>query len=219
VCQLCHSGVDPSYALCYQCNSARRLDPPEIVPITLAVERELVHDHLRGYKDDQSEAAREQKVNRLAALTALWLKGHADCLGPFDSVVTVPSPARDAAHEIVTRVRRLRKAHAPTLEAAERVAPRVPDPARFTITRDVAGERVLIFDDTFTSGASVFSAAAALRSAGAVVADVLCVGRYVRRSFPPSAAMLAWLEERPWQDARCVRCDGERRDPAALFDW
>src|SRR3546814_6573021 len=79
VCTTCHSGVDAAYTRCYQCNSAAWLDPPEIVPIAMSIERELLHDHLRGYKDDPSEAAREQKVTRLDALTALWLKEHSDC--------------------------------------------------------------------------------------------------------------------------------------------
>lgn len=217
VCRLCHSGVNPGYQVCYPCHSAGFLSPQEIVPITMSVERGLLHDHLRGYKDDIADDARRQKTNRLAALTSMFLGRHGDCLGPFDSVVTVPSDRRDAAVDIVDSVRRLRARHAPALEATSVDVDRALDPGRFRVTRSVAGERVLIFDDTFTTGASVFSAAAALRSAGAEVADILCVGRHVRRSFGPSAEMLSWLEGRPWWDERCVRCDGERRDPTALF--
>src|SRR3546814_710724 len=158
---------------------------------------------------------RSTRTHTLFPYTTLFRSSR--CLAAFDSVVTVPSADRDAASEILARVRRLRNLHSTALSARPVEVARALDADRFGLTRSVAGERVLLFDDTFTSGASVFSALAALRSGGAITADVLCVGRHVRRSFAPSAHMLAWLESRPWRDDRCVRCDGERRDPSALF--
>ena len=48
--------------------------------------------------------------------------------------------------------------------------------ARFGMTRDVRAERVLLLDDTFVSGASRFSASAALHAAGATLVGPVVTG-------------------------------------------
>lgn len=135
-------------------------------------------------------------------------------IGRFDSVV--PSPRRAALEPVVRQVSVLADAVAPT-RAAAAVEGRLLRADRFTVTRQVRGERVLVFDDTFTSGASLFSACAALRDAGAQIVGPLVIGRHVRPDREPSTALVAWLAERPWADARCCRCGGERADEGSML--
>jgi hypothetical protein len=63
----------------------------------------------------------------------------------------------------------------------------------FVTTRDVSGARVLVIDDTWTSGATAQSAASALALAGAEVAGIVPIGRIVS----PSSSRpedVAWWE-------------------------
>jgi len=53
----------------------------------------------------------------------------------------------------------------------------------FFITRNVAGERVLLIDDVTTSGSAFQSAASALHAAGARVVAAAPIGRYVKPVF------------------------------------
>jgi adenine/guanine phosphoribosyltransferase-like PRPP-binding protein len=94
---------------------------------------------------------------------------------------------------------------------------RTLDLAQFEVTIDVRGQRVLLVDDTFTTGASLFSATAALRRAGATVAGPLVLARHVQESWVPSQEMMSWLSDRTWDEHRCCRRNGEQRDAGALF--
>lgn len=213
VCSICHSSASHGYPTCAPCSDATWVDPPEIVPITMSVDRELIHHYLRGYKDDPSSPARNRMVLRLAALLAVFLAKHGDCIGEWDYVTCVPStrrrpPGLTAVVECVPSL----SGHSPeVLEARPGAVGRVVDPTHFTVSGDVRGHRILLLDDTFVSGAKLFSATAALRQGGATVVAPLVIGRHIRRDWPPSRELLSWLEQRPWLEDRCSRCAGERR--------
>ena len=218
VCRYCHSACEPDYGQCYPCLlAARSVGAADIVPISMSVEGGLLHRHLRGYKDDRSVAVRNRMSVRLGALTAVFLEHHHDCVGPFDSVVLVPSPARTAVASIVQRVRSLRDELRPALRASGVGTKNELRTDRFATTRAVSGERVLVLDDTFTSGATLFSAVAALLDAGAEIVGPVVIGRHLQPSWEPSRAMLSWLRPRPWAEERCCRCDGERANPGQLL--
>ena len=218
VCRFCHSACEPEYRQCHPCLMAERsVGVVEIVPMAMSVERGLLHHHLRGYKDDRSAAVRSRMSRRLAALTAVFLESHGRCVGPFDSVVLVPSRGRTAVTSIVELVGTLRAAHRPAL-AVTGVGSKIELRAdRFTVTRDVEGERVLVVDDTFTSGATLFSALAALRDAGAAIVGPVVLARHLHPDWGPSRAMLSWLQGRRWDEERCCRCDGERANPGQMI--
>ena len=74
----------------------------------------------------------------------------------------------------------IRAEHRPALQATGVGAKHELLADRFGVLRDVRGERVLIIDDTFTMGPTMFSAVAALRAAGAVIVGPVVVGRHVR---------------------------------------
>lgn len=74
----------------------------------------------------------------------------------------------------------------------------------FEVLGTVAGQRVLVLDDTFTSGARAQSASSALALAGAHVVAVVPVARVVRPDFARNAE---WLRSRradgPFRFDRC----------------
>jgi len=183
----------------------------------MSIEGDLLHRHLRGYKDDRSAQVRERMALRLAALLAVFLQNHARCVGSFDSVVLVPSPTRTAVEAIIRRLPSLHGQYRQALQVSGLGAKNNLRADRFTLTRDVAGERVLVVDDTFTRGPTVFSAVAALRQAGAVIRGPLVLGRHLRPDWDPSRELLAWLRYRPWVDSRCCRCDGELARPGQML--
>jgi hypothetical protein len=58
------------------------------------------------------------------------------------------------------------------------------DPDRFTVRASLAGARVLLLDDTWTSGASAQSACVALKRAGAGWVSVVVLGRHLGPAAP-----------------------------------
>lgn len=218
VCGYCHSACDPRYAQCVPClDAGRTVGVVEVLPISMSVDGDLLHRHLRGYKDDRIAQVRARMAARLAALVAVFMEHHRECVGPFDSVVAVPSPVRVAVEPILQRLPSLRAQYRPALRVSSAVGLNELDHRRFTVARDVAAERVLVIDDTFTRGGTLFSAVAALRGAGARVVGPLVLGRHVRPEWGPSRELLSWLRPRPWVDERCCRCDGERANPGQLL--
>jgi predicted amidophosphoribosyltransferase len=216
VCDLCHSSVDPAYQRCWQCNLATSLDPPEVLSITMEPRGELIHNHLRGYKDDADAAVRGRKGYRLAALLSVFLANHSGCVGEWDLVTCVPSPGRVALEPVVKMVRVLEPLYASILTERNGGPSRELSADRFMVTQDIDGRRVLLLDDTFTSGSAIFSAAATIRKAGATVVGPVVIGRFVDERWPPSAALMEWLRPRAWDEERCARCDGQVRPNSLL---
>jgi adenine/guanine phosphoribosyltransferase-like PRPP-binding protein len=53
----------------------------------------------------------------------------------------------------------------------------------FATTQDVKGKRVLLVDDTYTSGATAQSAASSLALGGAEVVAIIAIGRVIQPEF------------------------------------
>ena len=217
ICRICHSSTNPGYSTCYQFGfDAAGLAATEVVPITMSVGGELVHHHLRNYKDGRTDDERERLSRRLAALLAVFLANHSACLGEWDYAATIPSPTRSAVTTIADRTRLLHGNVRPVLSAVDGRFDRQFTLDRFALSDAVSGDRVLLIDDTYASGAAVQSAAAVLRAGGAEVVGPVVLGRHVEPGWGPSARMLDWLRGRRWEPSRCCRCDGEMRDLDAL---
>ena len=218
VCRYCHGACDPNYEQCFPCLEAvRSIGAVEILPISMSVDGDLLHRHLRGYKDDRSAQVRGRMSLRLAALVSVFIEHHRSCVGEFDSVVTVPSPGRVAVEAVVRRVRSLVGGYRPALRATGVGSKNELRTDRFEVLRAVQGERVLVLDDTFTRGPTLFSAVGALGEAGAVIVGPVIVGRHVQPGWAPSRELLAWLRSRPWDEGRCCRCAGERADAGGML--
>lgn len=217
ICPICHSSRRDEYPTCSPCSNAAVLDPPEILPITMSIAGETVHHHLRMYKDALDAQTRARLTKRLAALLSVFMDNHSKCVGEWDVVTAVPSPARVAMAPVIAKLKIFHGRGNQALQSRGRTAERVPDLEQFAVVKDVGGKRVLLLDDTFTSGAKVFSAAAALRAAGADVIGPVVIGRHVQTSWQPSQEMMSWLADRRWDESRCCRCGGEQRDEGSLF--
>jgi len=68
----------------------RALGADDILPIAMSIDGDLLHRHLRGYKDDRTPQVRARTSLRLAALVAVVLQNHRRCVGDFESVVAGP---------------------------------------------------------------------------------------------------------------------------------
>jgi hypothetical protein len=75
---------------------------------------------------------------------------------------------------------------------------------RFTAERTVARADVLLIDDTWVSGASAQSAAAALKLAGARRVAIVVLGRHLDPAHPPAGELLARLRPDPYDPSRCA---------------
>jgi hypothetical protein len=211
VCSTCHSSASVGFPRCYPCHDAAWVDPPEILPITLSLHGGLIHDHLRNYKDGRTAPVRDRMGLRLAGLLATFMAGHARCIGEWDYATCVPSTHRIALRSVMSRVQLFAGRYRQVLVTRPHAGDRALDPDQFTIAGGVSDDRILLLDDTFVSGAKLFSAAAALRQHGASVVGPVVIGRHIQRTWGPSANLLSWIEKRPWDESRCARCAGERR--------
>ena len=81
---------------------------------------------------------------------------------------------------------------------------RDPNPDRFTAERAGPGASVLLLDDSWVSGASAQSAAAALKRAGARHVAVVVLGRHVDPSDRHSALLAARLTPSRYDPDRCA---------------
>jgi hypothetical protein len=193
VCEVCFNLTD-GYHRCYACaRSQQWLDT--VAPISYSIAHEQLHHALAGYKRLPAAVAHRFEIE-LAAVLWRHLSAHERCLAAaagvsgFPLVTTVPSGARerDNAHPLHRIVGHL---VAPTRDRFERllhrsdavVTPRVVSELKFIAIRELHREPVLLIDDTWTSGASAQSAAAALKAAGAGTVAAVVIGRHLNRDW------------------------------------
>ena len=75
---------------------------------------------------------------------------------------------------------------------------------RFRTEKTAAGASVLLIDDTWVSGASAQSAAAALRLAGARHVAIVVLGRHVNPADPATGPLAARLAPAPYDPDTCA---------------
>lgn len=190
VCAVCTTIIEPQYVRCWQCEFQPRY-ADAVLPISYSIHGYQLHHSLAGYK--RSPPSRKLEMD-LAAVLWRFLSIHEPCLvegmptGTLSVATTVPSgnPARDAAHPLRRIVGTTVKATVPRYEhllrrTTKAVPDRIVDPEKYVATRELSDEGVLLIDDTWTSGASAQSAAAALRAAGAGAVGVVVIGRHIHR--------------------------------------
>lgn len=201
----------PGWAFCYQCDQARRTVPAliadTVAPIAYAVKGgELARD-LRLYKSDAPGAAAAAARERLGRLLGSFLREHGPAVwavagmttGPTAVAVVPSGQGRPGPHPlesviagtvrlpvICLGIRPEKAAHGRSVSTDWL---RVAGPA--------GGEDVLLIDDTWVSGASAQSAAAALKLAGACRVAVIVIGRHVDPADPKSADLLRAINPAP----------------------
>jgi predicted amidophosphoribosyltransferase len=209
VCQSCRGGIDPTNELCWQCNQARSVfgDLPDLLPIALTTADNPLYEALRSYKNHSLPSNVQLRHQRMAAAVLTeFTMSHRECIGPFDAVANVPSQTREAVKGLIDHCSQLSSVYEPTLAPNRSWSGRDMTLDRYSTTRSVEGERILLVDDTFVSGASIFSAVHALISAGATVVGPIAIGRHMKPEWRPSARILTALQSVPWRRDRCARC-------------
>ena len=202
-CETCRSGVGPGYSRCGPCN---RIDVPSVLPISISVHGKGLHRRLRRYKDATTKSERRECSLDLAALLYPFLDRHANCLGGMpDIVVPVPSMERDALRSVIKRVPSLRDRRLRALRAVDSKTERRYELAEGASQR-IAGRRVLLLDDTFTSGRSITAAYRALTSVGAKIVGPLVIGRHFHPNYDTSVELWDCLRKQAWSLKRCGIC-------------
>jgi len=215
VCSVCRGPAGPGSPLCFCCAAvAAALAAPlaPVIPISTYRIPGPLHTVLRGYKDAPISDARRHYALQLSTLLGRFLALHRPCLegvgeGPLDVTVAVPPSSRpgDAplhavggpawARGLLVRANGPLGHLRPSVDGFAVPAPRRPV---------VDGKRVLLVEDTLTTGARAQSAAAALRASGALAVVVVVVGRVVRPELNGHHAAY-WHRARA-EDFRLGRC-------------
>lgn len=186
-----------------------------VAPVGYAVRGGALADDLRRYKSDRGQAAETlAAAARLGELLAAFLAVHAGSVwaaagmdeGP-SAVAVVPSgQGRPGDHPLVGLVRScvalplVRLSIVPGEIHTRGVNPdwlRVADPVGGADALVVNGADVLVVDDTWVSGGSAQSTAAALKLAGARRVAVVVLGRHVNPADPRSAHLAAAAKNSP----------------------
>ncbi len=221
LCAVCRGPASPSYGHCFQCRlhaeCASGALADLVLPVAYAIKGSQHARYLWQYKspapvsrggppaDDQvSQGAVSPDLigtaaASLLALLLVFLHDHGRCLwraigvdGP-SHVAVVPGTRQRGTHPLRALIAPYLAR--PWVELSVRPDDhrlRELDPGRFA-AQPVPGARVLLVDDTWTTGASAQSAAMALRRAGARSVATVVIGRHISlspaacRAFGPAA--------------------------------
>jgi hypothetical protein len=189
-----------------------------VVPISLYKLNSQLWHVLRYYKDGSGHSA-DLLAMQVAAIIARFAAQHLRCvarvLGGEPAVVTsVPStrasprPGTHPLERAVVRVGALASRFAPLLvRGSAYVDHNRADDDAFTVRRTLSGERVLLVDDTLTTGARLQSAVSALRRNGAAAVAGLVIGRVIDPDWNDSCRLI-WdqARETPFSFGKCCLC-------------
>lgn len=229
VCRFCHGPTQPGYRRCFCCAAvAAHLGLPlvPVIPMTTYRLGDHMHRILRRYKDAPVAATRQRCTDQCARLLAAFVDRNREGIGarsggPWDTVVTVPSstrPGEPPVDAVVARVPALAADHRSLLVRGPGPLDHLqPSRSGFVIhplvePTGLGRYRVLVVDDTYTTGSRAQSAAAALRLARMRVGAILVLGRVVApQSCPWHAAF--WAAQLSGQGSgHSVGCEAPREE-------
>jgi hypothetical protein len=198
LCAVCRGPAGRGSACCFQCDLHRQCAPGSlaatVVPVAFAVKGGPHALNLWQYKSERLRhvpagdrcAVADAAAGMLLALLLVFLRDHGACVwraagmtGPTHLAVVPTARARPGVHP-------LRALIGPYLECRWAELSSLPgghpvrdlDPARFAAA-PVPDGRVLLLDDTWTTGSTAQSAAMALRRSGARSVAIVVLGRHV----------------------------------------
>ena len=193
VCAACRGPARVDYLHCFHCGlhaeSAPGLLADAVVPVSYAMKGgRLAHD-LWVYKSALAAAGPAQAA--LLALLLVFLRDHGGCawrLGggaaPTHLAVVPSTRGRPGPHPLQALAAPVLAL--PWVHLAIRAHLDPPDPDdrdlsldRFAVRQRLPRARVLLLDDTWTTGSRAQSAAAALKLAGAARVVVVVLGRHI----------------------------------------
>jgi hypothetical protein len=212
VCEICHGAPGEGFHRCSSCvQTMRHVSRPvrRVVPISLYQTPGQLWKVLRDYKDGLTVIQRRKFTLQVAATIGRFLVNHQRGIGgsvqePWGLIVTVPSSKeRAGTHPLRLAIDMLPaqfsdRAADVLRRGTVQVDHRRADDLGFLVDADVGGARILLLDDTLTTGARVQSAASALQLAGGQVVGAVVVGRVIRPEWSKESAAL-------WSAARSRR--------------
>jgi hypothetical protein len=196
LCGSCRGPARPGQARCFQCDLHAQCAPGGladlVVPVAYAGKGGPHARNLWLYKSDRPGAAAARAV--LGAMLVVFLRDHGPCVwagaaitAPTHLAVVPSGRGRRGVHPLRALVapyltmpwaelssRRCRAGY----PSGDEYSSRDLDPDRYDAPR-LPGARVVLLDDTWTTGASAQSAAMALRLAGARSVAVIVLGRHL----------------------------------------
>jgi hypothetical protein len=203
-CRTCGGPTRTGFARCYQCELALReaggLLADAVAVAGYAVRGGQLANDLRRYKSGHADAAViAQSRARLRELLAGFLRDRAESIwgaagmaaGPAAAAVVPTGQGRPGPHPLLDLVRSCLPLPLVPLSVnpgAVHVRGVCVDWLRVGVP--VAGTDLVVVDDTWVSGGSAQSAAAALKLAGVGRVAIVVLGRHINPDDPASARFL-----------------------------
>ncbi len=216
VCDVCHGAANTGFTRCYSCDQTvdQVSEPIElVVPISLTPTEGQFYHVLKSYKNPWGTP---QQRMQLAALYSRVLHEHGTCIRAkagmdWDTVTIVPSSgARTGPHpleNVVSMAPAVGPLYRPLLaRGAEAITHNQASDGGYQVTTPVAGRRIVLVDDTFTTGGRVQSAASALQRAGATVVAAVVAGRIINPTYGTSEALWAKQRAKAFRFDQCCLC-------------
>ena len=213
VCGLCRGPLRPGFSRCYQCERQDLLGhgllADAVVPISYAIKGTAFAADLWRYKSRDAPTA-SARASVLALLLA-FLADHGACvwrhaaMPPPGCLAVVPTGyGRPGPHPLLQLVSPYLRLPPCALAIRPGRQGRDLDLERFQVGRVPPGASVLLIDDTWVSGASAQSAAAALKLAGARHVAVVVVGRHVNPADRWAGPLVAGLTPARYDSSTCA---------------
>jgi hypothetical protein len=213
VCAVCRGPAGPGYARCYQCARHQRLGPgllaDAVVPISYAVKGTAFAADLWRYKAGREPSGPARTA--LLALLLIFLHDHGACVwrqagmaAPGRLAVVPTGGGRPGPHpllQLAAPYLRLPPAHLVIRPGRQG---RDPDASRFSTERARLNGDILLLEDSWVSGASAQSAAAALKRAGAGRVAVIVLGRHLDPADRLGSPLAARLVPGPCDPGSCA---------------
>jgi hypothetical protein len=217
-CVVCRGSVDARYQLCYNCANHRRAAPgllaDLVVPISYSIGGTSYATALWQYKSHTAESsARDNARAALLLILLVFLHDHGRCLWPPVGVAAPTHVAVVPGGRGRTGMHPLKALARPYLalpwadlviRSGDLALGRDLHVGRFGVTGRLTGATILLLDDTWTSGASAQSAAAALKLAGARSVVTVVLGRHLNPSDPQVNSFAAALAAGPVRRDACA---------------
>jgi hypothetical protein len=213
VCLVCRGPVRPGLDRCYQCGRHGLLGPgllaDAVVPICYAVKGTALAADLWRYKSWRTPSASARAAMLALLLTFLHDHGpcvwrHAGMAAPSRLAVVPTGCGRPGPHPLLELTSPYLRLPLTRLTMWPGRQGRHLDIQRFHAERTVARADVLLIDDSWVSGASAQSAAAALKLAGARRVAIVVLGRHLDPANPRAGQLVARLRAGPYDPSKCA---------------
>jgi hypothetical protein len=212
-CVVCRGPVRPGFARCYQCGRHARLGPgllaDAVVPVSYAVKGTALAADLWRYKSWRAPSASARTAVLVLLLAFLHDHGacvwrHAGMPAPGRLAVVPTGCGRPGPHPLLELASPYLRLPLTRLVIRPGSQGRDLNLNRFRAEPTAAGARVLLLDDSWVSGASAQSAAAALKLAGARQVAIVVLGRHIDPADPGTGPWAARLRPGPYDLSKCA---------------